>query len=265
MRYGSIYLITNLINGKKYVGLTTTTVEARWASHKCQSSTCTYLHKALSKYGHENFKIEELVSSWDKEFLEALETYFIMTLDCIAPRGYNLTSGGGFHGKQSKITRNKKSKFHKKLWKDFKQDSQKYENRLKGVKNYIDNKKVPVISVNLSTGIVNRYPSFAATGFSSSLVHAAVRDFAICKNHLWFKNEGQSDVEVISKTLLKLKGRWQPENINAIVAEHYITGERIEFSNIQEAKKALNLDAGLIRKCFTGRLNRAKEWKFRLK
>lgn len=266
MRYGSIYLITNLVNGKKYAGLTTTSIEARWASHKCESSTCTYLHKALKKYGLDKFKVEEIASSWDKDNLEWLEQFFISYYSCMAPNGYNLTTGGTFGGKQSEITKTKKQVSHKKRWDKLKNsNTNEVNNLLRGISNYVDNKKQPIISVDVSTGEVKRSESFAADGIKASLVHAAVKAGAICKNRYWFRDHGQSNEEVIEITLAKLKHRWQPENINPIIAEHYITGERIEFSNIEEAKKALKLDTGLIRKCFTGRLNRAKEWKFRLK
>lgn len=55
-----IYLITNKLNNKKYVGKSKSIYD-RWEQH-CDSSlkreSNTYIHKAIRKYKPENFKIE---------------------------------------------------------------------------------------------------------------------------------------------------------------------------------------------------------------
>ena len=60
----TIYLITNRVNGKTYVGQTWMTLSARWKSHNKPSSKgkCPHLFNALLKYGKENFTIEEIDS-----------------------------------------------------------------------------------------------------------------------------------------------------------------------------------------------------------
>lgn len=64
--FGYIYLITNLINAKVYVGKSESTIKERWYTHKWRT---THLNKvdypiaidlAINKYGESNFKIEEL-------------------------------------------------------------------------------------------------------------------------------------------------------------------------------------------------------------
>lgn len=87
-----IYKTTNIINGKIYIGLSTLTVD---------ESTNYYgsgkiLHRAISKYGKENFTKEILESNIEsKEILEQREIYYISkynsTDDSI---GYNITYGG---------------------------------------------------------------------------------------------------------------------------------------------------------------------------
>lgn len=52
-----IYLITNLINGKQYVGQTIYTAEQRFKQHLRGD---LYIDKAIRKYGVENFKLEVL-------------------------------------------------------------------------------------------------------------------------------------------------------------------------------------------------------------
>lgn len=59
-----IYCITNLINGKQYVGKTTISVQKRFKEH-CRDSIkerCSKrpLYDAMNKYGVENFKVDTL-------------------------------------------------------------------------------------------------------------------------------------------------------------------------------------------------------------
>lgn len=59
-----IYLITNKVNGKRYVGQTSKTVEERFRDHIEDCYTTKYnnrpLYKAIKKYGVNNFTIEVL-------------------------------------------------------------------------------------------------------------------------------------------------------------------------------------------------------------
>ena len=64
----NIYLITNLINNKQYVGKTVYSLTHRFQGH-CTNGTnknC-YLHQAIQKYGKENFKIELLEEVTDDD------------------------------------------------------------------------------------------------------------------------------------------------------------------------------------------------------
>lgn len=61
-----IYKITNSINGKVYIGLTTVTLEARWRGHIRDSRVCDrHLYRSMRKYGLENFIIEEIDNTDD--------------------------------------------------------------------------------------------------------------------------------------------------------------------------------------------------------
>lgn len=57
-QYGIIYKITNLINGKIYVGRTTQDIQVRFKQHCCDR--LRVLPKAIKKHGKENFKIEQI-------------------------------------------------------------------------------------------------------------------------------------------------------------------------------------------------------------
>lgn len=91
--YGCIYLITNLENGKKYVGQhSTTDYLARWKAHlsraKCGSKYL--LHNAIRKYGEEAFKLERLCVC-PVDSLTDLEGYYAEQYDSYMwESGYNM-------------------------------------------------------------------------------------------------------------------------------------------------------------------------------
>jgi len=91
-----VYLITNKINGKKYVGQTTKTLEQRWFDHinVRKRPSCSYLHSAINKHGPENFEIKTLVIVGTKWEMDLYESGMIKALNTKAPNGYNLTDGG---------------------------------------------------------------------------------------------------------------------------------------------------------------------------
>lgn len=102
MDTADIYLITNLINGKQYVGQTVKGYLNRWQGHchyanriKSNSKSLQLIDKVIDKYGIENFKIELLervpIDQKDKK-----EQFYIQKYDTYN-NGYNLTIGGDFN------------------------------------------------------------------------------------------------------------------------------------------------------------------------
>ena len=92
-----VYKVTNIINNKKYIGITTKTLEHRKKIHLRDSkSKNTYFYKAIKKYGEENFIWEEIDHAETIEELEELEKYYIKLYDTFdnKDKGYNTTSGG---------------------------------------------------------------------------------------------------------------------------------------------------------------------------
>ena len=64
----NIYIITNLINNKKYVGKTIKTLQERLSNHfRTNNNKNMYIHQAMMKYGKENFKIELIAQVPDEE------------------------------------------------------------------------------------------------------------------------------------------------------------------------------------------------------
>ena len=92
---GYIYLITNKINGKKYVGQTLCNdINDRWKQHRSKKSIGRCLKAAYIKYGIENFKFQIICICFDEDS-NKLEIEYIKKYNTISPNGYNLSSGGG--------------------------------------------------------------------------------------------------------------------------------------------------------------------------
>jgi group I intron endonuclease len=89
---GHVYKITNNVNGKFYVGKTVKTVQNRFCNHcydAIKRNSTTYLHRAIRKYGKENFIVEK-IELCNNENLNEREIFWISTLK---PH-YNQTIGG---------------------------------------------------------------------------------------------------------------------------------------------------------------------------
>ena len=91
---GYIYLITNRVNQKKYVGQTRTTIKERYKKHiKTSRTSNRHLYCAMRKYGIENFIIEELEYVENDNQLDIREQYWISYYNSYY-NGYNETKGG---------------------------------------------------------------------------------------------------------------------------------------------------------------------------
>lgn len=96
----------------QYVGQTIQTIQQRFNGHKASARNGldnTYLHRAMNKYGPENFNIEEITSIKTScyeelsEKLNFLERYYIAEYNTLSPNGYNLTKGGAECSEWQKI------------------------------------------------------------------------------------------------------------------------------------------------------------------
>lgn len=83
-------------SGKAYIGITRGEMRVRLNHHRFDAeNNCGHLlHKAIKKYGFDNFKVEVLHNSINPDELCKLEIAAISDHNTFRPAGYNLTRGG---------------------------------------------------------------------------------------------------------------------------------------------------------------------------
>ena len=112
-----IYKITNKVNGKVYIGQT---ININWklrikqhfdsAERVWGIDAQNLIHRAIRKYGRDNFEYILLEDTRDKDKLDELEKYYIHKYKSADPKyGYNISYGGNSPSK-SKAIREKISK-----------------------------------------------------------------------------------------------------------------------------------------------------------
>ena len=121
-----IYIITNTVNGKKYVGQSWN-ISARIATHFLGREQ-SLISNAIKKYGKNAFQIDQIILDEliSQAELDQAEIDKILELDSIRPNGYNLRSGGS-RGKHSQESKDKMSAASKG-----KPKSEDHRNNMKG-------------------------------------------------------------------------------------------------------------------------------------
>lgn len=98
MRTYCVYIHTNKINNKKYVGITCLKPEKRWNNGKGYTSAQPIFYNAIQKYGWDNFSHEVLYEGLSKAQAQELEIKLISEYRATeSDFGYNNTIGGEGH------------------------------------------------------------------------------------------------------------------------------------------------------------------------
>jgi group I intron endonuclease len=90
-----VYKVTNMINGKVYIGKTKSDLKVRKAAHyqSVNRKSKTNFHRALSKWSRTDFKWEILGEYNTNEDMDTAEINYIKEYDTYKS-GYNMTKGG---------------------------------------------------------------------------------------------------------------------------------------------------------------------------
>jgi group I intron endonuclease len=129
----SVYVITNLSNGMKYVGMSKN-IQQRWNNHKNANYFTSKLHIAIHAEGIDNFEMTHLADCFTRNDAESLEKTFISEYGSRYPNGYNQTDGGyGTAGRKLTDKQIDRMRHHNPMQQEH--IKQKASERLKGVPN----------------------------------------------------------------------------------------------------------------------------------
>lgn len=221
-----VYLATNKINGKQYVGQTVRSLEERWRDH-CRVVDENFFHRAIRKYGADNFSVKIIDAAETVEELDEKEMFWISKLNTLFPSGYNLREGGNVSGRGRSGMLNPKSRLI-------------YQFRLDG-------------------SMVGAYYGAKEAARRTGMCHSAIlrslkRDRSLAGGFIWMYADSFTP-----KTLAKVVDEYPGRRWKAVVCVE--TGER--FKNMTEAAKAYGTTPGSISACCAGRLKTTagKHWK----
>lgn len=93
---GCVYLATNTVNGRCYVGQTSGTFQKRQSAHLSSARMGLYggFHAAIRKYGEQAFAWEVIFYAFDHKSLLSAEVAIIAEMRASGANLYNLTDGG---------------------------------------------------------------------------------------------------------------------------------------------------------------------------
>jgi group I intron endonuclease len=251
-----IYKITNLINGKIYVGQDSKNNPNYFGSG-------LYLKKAFKKYGKNNFKKEIIEYCTSKEELDDKEIFYIKKFNsCDLRIGYNISIGGtgGPNFKNRKHNEKTKEKL-RDIWIKKKKDinfihpligfkhseetkkmySINRKGKLSGKKNPMYGKKHSEESKkNMSNPRFGKENPMYGKKHSEESKKKISQSTIGIKNHFYGKKHSE---EVRKKMSDKAKGRKNNNSKKIII-------NNIEFESISEASKILKISKYIIKKRF---------------
>lgn len=112
-----IYKITDTLNNKFYIGQSIVP-DKRWEKHKsyAKNNAVQYIHRAMNKYGIENFIFEVIAGCYTREDADIVEAEFILEYKSREKEfGYNIKPGGMTQGHSDETRKKLSEATHKQI------------------------------------------------------------------------------------------------------------------------------------------------------
>ena len=242
-RQPCIYKITNIVDGKVYIGQTVVDYERRIGVHfsklKKGSHNNLHLQRAFIKYGEENF-LPALVTTCSIEEIDDIEKYWIKYYK-EKNLSYNIEDGGNYIKKISKETKEKLRSRSAESWKDEEIKNKRIRNMARRENNF---NSVPVICVTDGKKFVSMTEASEYYGVSFSAISSSIYKQHYCrsdKGRLEFYRYVEGEVYRPKKSV----------HGQAIKVVCLTTGE--VFNSVKDAADAYNLETTNISKVCKGK------------
>jgi group I intron endonuclease len=255
----NIYKITNLVNGKVYVGQTTRTIERRFSEHlwECENKKSknynSPLNRALRKYGENNFILELIDTAKNGDDLNSLEQYWIFAeKSYVGYRvGYNADHGGNNRfGIKINTPRTKESR--EKMSDMFKG---KFLGGKKAILRTKEVNSIPIIEITSGNKFASATDAAKFYNTSVPVISAILRGkIRTMKNGLSFEYQDMSLAEEYRKVRKKIKGHEK---------QIFCVELNKVFNSIKEATQYIGAARNSISNCLVGRSNTAKKLHFK--
>lgn len=163
-------------SGKVYIGITRTSIYARWMNGRGYKKNCYAFYNAILKYGWDNIKHEVLFFNLTKEKAMELEINFIRHYKGLGI-SYNISDGGNLSSSTER-SRRASSETMKKLWRDRPNELLKRGTR-KGQKNPISmirKRSKPVVQFSLNGDYITEYLSTSEASIATGVGIKGIRN-----------------------------------------------------------------------------------------
>lgn len=167
-----IYLITNTINNKRYVGqvIKHRGYQLRWKEHinGIKYANTRLLSNAINKYGKDAFNVQLIEDDIPENLIDEREKYYITKFNTFYQNtaGYNMTIGGqGVHQyEHTEADKLKIAESSKRFWKELKANPEKFSDRNNKISQKLKGRpKSDVTKEKLSVAAKNRFKNSPGT------------------------------------------------------------------------------------------------------